>query len=102
MDPLCGRIAGQRRTAVSRRRSRRALIGEVFTVGQSLGLRKLCGMLTPDQHGAQTLFERLGFRVEAALQDWVHDRRGRLRDILVMTYELDGFTDQASQPRRIV
>jgi len=78
----------------------RALIGEVFTVGQSLGLRKLCGMLTPDQHGAQTLFERLGFRVEAALQDWVQDRRGRLRDILVMTYELDGFTDQASQPRR--
>jgi hypothetical protein len=53
-------------------------------------------MLTPDQHGARTAFERLGFRVEAALHDWVQDRRGRLRDIHVMTYELDGFTDQAS------
>jgi hypothetical protein len=51
-------------------------------------------MLTPDQHGARTAFERLGFRVEAALHDWVQDRRGRLRDIHVVTYELDGFTDQ--------
>ena len=35
-------------------------------------------------------------RVEAALHEWVQDRSGRLRDILVLTYELDGFTDQAS------
>jgi L-amino acid N-acyltransferase YncA len=74
----------------------RALVGEAFDLGKSLGLRKLCGMLTPDQHGARTAFERLGFRVEAALHDWVQDRRGRLRDILVMTYELDGFTDQVT------
>jgi L-amino acid N-acyltransferase YncA len=74
----------------------RALVAEAFSVGQSLGLRKLCGMLTPDQQGARTAFERLGFRVEAALHDWVQDRRGRLRDILVMTYELDGFTDQVT------
>ena len=71
----------------------RALVSEVFTLGKSLGLRKLCGMLTPDQNGARTAFERLGFRVEAALHDWVEDRRGRMRDILVVTYSLDGFTD---------
>jgi hypothetical protein len=52
-------------------------------------------MLTPEQNGARTAFERLGFRVEASLQDFVQDRRGRLHDILVLTYELDGFTDQA-------
>jgi L-amino acid N-acyltransferase YncA len=74
----------------------RSLVAEAFNLGQALGLRKLCGMLTPDQHGARTAFERLGFRVEAALHDWVQDRRGRLRDILVLTYELDGFTDQAA------
>jgi L-amino acid N-acyltransferase YncA len=74
----------------------RALVAEAFNLGQALGLRKLCGMLTPDQNGARTAFERLGFRVEAALHDWVQDRRGRLRDILVVTYELDGFTDQAA------
>jgi len=74
----------------------RSLVAEAFSLGQALGLRKLCGMLTPDQHGARTAFERLGFRVEAALHDWVQDRRGRLRDILVLTYDLDGFTDQAA------
>ena len=78
----------------------RALVAEVFTIGQSLGLKKLCGLLTSEQHGAQTLFERLGFRVEADLQDWVEDRHGRVRDILVMTYKLDGFTDKAAQPQR--
>jgi L-amino acid N-acyltransferase YncA len=73
----------------------RALVAEAFSLGQALGLRKLYGMLTPDQHAARTAFERLGFRVEAALHEWVQDRSGRLRDILVITYELDGFTDQA-------
>jgi L-amino acid N-acyltransferase YncA len=74
----------------------RALAAEAFALGKGLGLRKLCGMLTSDQQGSRTALERLGFRVEAALQDWVQDRRGRLRDILVMTYELDGFTDQVA------
>ncbi|MBV8360556.1 MAG: GNAT family N-acetyltransferase [Deltaproteobacteria bacterium] len=74
----------------------RALVAEAFSLGKALGLRKLYGMLTPDQRGARTAFERLGFRVEAALHDWVQDRTGRLRDILILTYELDGFTDQAS------
>jgi len=73
----------------------RALVAEAFSLGQALGLRKLYGMLTPDQHGARTAFERLGFRVEAALRGWVQDRSGHLRDILVITYELHGFTDQA-------
>ena len=73
----------------------RALVAEAFNLGKALGLRKLYGMLTPDQHGARTAFERLGFRVEAALHEWVQDRSGRLRDILIVTYELDGFTDQA-------
>jgi L-amino acid N-acyltransferase YncA len=74
----------------------RALVAEAFNLGKALGLRKLYGMLTPDQHGARTAFERLGFRVEAALHEWVQDRTGRLRDILILTYELDGFTDQGS------
>lgn len=74
----------------------RALVAEAFSLGKTMGLRKLCGVLTPEQHGARTAFERLGFRVEASLQDWVEDRRGRLHDILVLTYELDGFGNQAS------
>jgi hypothetical protein len=74
----------------------RALVAEAFSLDQALGHRKLYGTLTPDQHGARTAFERLGFPVEAALHEWVQDRAGRLRDILVMTHEFDGFTDQAA------
>jgi RimJ/RimL family protein N-acetyltransferase len=51
-------------------------------------------MMTPDQVAARAAFERLGFRVEAVLADWVEDRSGHLRDMLIMTYDLDGFTDQ--------
>lgn len=74
----------------------RALVAEAFSVGQLLGLRKLCGMLTPEQNGARTAFERLGFRVEAALQDWVVGRRGRPHDILVMNIDLDGVTNEVA------
>lgn len=72
----------------------RALVAEAYSLGHALGLRKLYGMLTIDQTGARNAFERLGFRAEAFLQAWVRDRSGKTRDIVVMTYELDGFTDQ--------
>lgn len=70
------------------------LTAEIFELAKSLGLRKLTAMMTPDQVAARAAFERLGFRVEAVLADWVEDRSGRVRDMLIMTYDLDGFTDQ--------
>lgn len=72
----------------------RRLTAEIFELGKSLGLKKLAAMMTPDQSAARAAFERLGFRVEAILTDWVEDRGGRVRDMLVMTYDLAGFTDQ--------
>lgn len=73
----------------------RALTAQAFEVGRALGLRKLAGMMTTDQHGARTAFERLGFTVEAMLAGFVEDRRRRPRDLLIMSYDLTGFTDQA-------
>jgi L-amino acid N-acyltransferase YncA len=70
------------------------LTAEIFELGKALGLRKLTAMMTPDQVAARAAFERLGFRVEAILADWVEDRAGRVRDMLIMTYDLDGFSDQ--------
>ena len=72
----------------------RRLAAEIFELAKSLGLKKLSAMMTPDQAAARAAFERLGFRVEAILADWVEDRGGRVRDMLVMTHDLDGFTDQ--------
>jgi GNAT superfamily N-acetyltransferase len=71
----------------------RILAGEIYAVARSLGLRKLSAQMTLDQAGAKATFERLGFRAEALLTDWVMDAKGRTRDLLVMAYDLGGLTD---------
>jgi L-amino acid N-acyltransferase YncA len=71
----------------SRHRSRglgRALATEISAIARDLGLRKFIARMTPDQKGAVSTFERLGFKTEALLQDFVIDADGRTRDILVM------------------
>jgi L-amino acid N-acyltransferase YncA len=72
----------------------RRLTTEIFHLGQSRGIKKMAAMMTPDQTGARAAFERLGFQVEALLQDWVVDRAGRPRDLLIMSYDLEGLSDQ--------
>ena len=74
----------------------RRLTTEIFHLGQASGLKKMAAMMTPDQTGAHAAFEKLGFQVEALLQDWVVDRSGRSRDLLVMSYDLD----EPRQPTR--
>jgi hypothetical protein len=50
--------------------------------------------MTTEQTSARAAFEHLGFQVEAVLSDWVEDRRGRSRDLLIMTYDVAGFSDR--------
>jgi RimJ/RimL family protein N-acetyltransferase len=68
----------------------RALAGELFVLAQELGLRKLVAHMTPDQQGAIATVERLGLRREALLRNFVIDRAGHMRDLIVMTYDLPG------------
>ena len=70
----------------------RALAGEMFAIARTLRLRKLVAQMTVDQRGAAATFERLGFRPEALLQDFVMDRAGRTRDLMVMAYDVEGLT----------
>jgi L-amino acid N-acyltransferase YncA len=72
----------------------RQLTEKIFVVAQDLRLRKVVAYMTPDQHHARATFERLGFQAEALLQDFVIDRAGWTRDLLVMTYDLMGLTPQ--------
>jgi L-amino acid N-acyltransferase YncA len=74
----------------------RQLAAQIFRLGQLRGLKKMAAMMTPDQAGARAAFEKLGFQVEALLQDWVVDRNGRPRDLLIMSHDLDGLSDQVS------
>ncbi len=74
----------------------RHLAAEIFKIGQSRGLKKMAAMMTPDQAGARAAFDKLGFQVEALLQDWVMDRDGHPRDLLIMSHDLEGLSDQIS------
>lgn len=65
-----------------------ALCGEVVALGRTLKLRKIVAQMVADHKNARALFERLGFHVEALLPDWVEDREGHCRDLLLMAYGL--------------
>jgi len=71
----------------------RRLTDEVFAIARDIGLRKITAQMTPDQKGARVTFERLGFRPEALLADFVVDREGKTRDLLIMSHDVAGFTD---------
>ena len=62
---------------------------------------KLVAHMTSDQHGAQAAFRRLGFVPEALLADYVEDRNGTLRDMVIMSFDIDGHTDSIAEPVRI-
>jgi L-amino acid N-acyltransferase YncA len=79
----------------------RQLVNEIFDVARALGLKKLSAQMTVEQARAREIFRDLGFRAEAVLADWVEDRNGRPRDLLVMTYDLEGLTDQVDEPLRL-
>jgi L-amino acid N-acyltransferase YncA len=74
----------------------RQLTAQIFRLGQIRGLKKMAAMMTPDQAGARAAFEKIGFTVEALLQDWVIDRKGRPRDLLIMSHDLEGLSDQVT------
>ena len=79
----------------------RQLTAKIFDGAQALGLKKLMAHMTPDQLGAQAAFKRLGFVPEALLSDYVEDRRGRSHDLVIMSHDIDGLTDQAGQALRL-
>ncbi|MBV8359946.1 MAG: hypothetical protein JO189_18720 [Deltaproteobacteria bacterium] len=49
----------------------------------------MAAMMTPDKTGARDAFEKLGFQVEALLQDWVVNHGDRPRDLLIISYDLE-------------
>jgi RimJ/RimL family protein N-acetyltransferase len=68
------------------------LANEVFTIARELGLQKITARMAADQKGALQVFERLGFKAEALLGDFVIDREGRTHDLIVMSHDVTGHT----------
>jgi RimJ/RimL family protein N-acetyltransferase len=69
------------------------LAEEMFAIAKELGLKKITAQMTADQKGARATFERIGFRPEALLADHVVDAEGHTHDMLIMSYDIDGFND---------
>ena len=66
----------------------RILAAEIFAIARDMGLRKIVAHMTPDQQGAIATVKRYGFEQEALLRDFVIDRVGRTRDLMVMTCDI--------------
>ena len=69
------------------------ITAEIFDVARDMGVKKLMANMTSDQHGAQAAFRRLGFVPEALLTDYVEDRNGTPRDLVIMSFDMEGHTD---------
>jgi len=69
------------------------LANEVFAMAQQQGLQKIVARMASEQVGAIQVFERLGFRAEALLADYVIDRNDRTHDLIVMSYDVTGLTE---------
>jgi RimJ/RimL family protein N-acetyltransferase len=79
----------------------KTLANEVFAIAKDMGLQKVIVQMTTDQRGARGMVESLGFRPEALLADFVMARDGKTHDLLIMSYDVTGFSDTAdTRPRR--
>jgi L-amino acid N-acyltransferase YncA len=79
----------------------RLLISHIFDICRSLDLTKIVARMTAEQKGAQTAFTKLGFVAEAILADFIVDHKGLSHDLVMMTFDVDGLSDQAGDKVQI-
>lgn len=79
----------------------RRLTSEIFDLARAMGLKKIMANMTVDQPGAQAAFRRLGFVPEALLADYVEDGNGVSRDLVIMSFDIDGHSDRMAEPLRV-
>jgi RimJ/RimL family protein N-acetyltransferase len=70
------------------------LAGEIFAKAEEWNLMKVVARMAADQKGAIQVFEKLGFNAEALLADYVIDRNDRTHDLIAMSYDITGLTEE--------
>jgi len=102
-DALWTRHVGELRVLVGREQRGiglgKRLTNEAFAIAKDLGLKKITAQMPTEQRGARQVFERLGFRPEALLADHVMSRDGHTHDLLIMSYDVAGFSNEAQSRR---
>jgi len=103
-DALWTRHVGELRVLVGREQRGiglgKRLTIEAFAIAKDLGLKKITAQMPTEQRGARQVFERLGFRPEALLADHVMSRDGHTHDLLIMSYDVAGFSNEAQSRSR--
>jgi L-amino acid N-acyltransferase YncA len=98
-EALWTRHVGELRVLVGREQRGiglgKRLTNEAFAIAKDLGLKKITAQMPTEQRGARQVFERLGFRPEALLADHVMSRDGHTHDLLIMSYDVAGFSNEA-------
>jgi RimJ/RimL family protein N-acetyltransferase len=69
------------------------LANELFSIAREFGVQKIVARMASEQQGAFQVLDRLGFRAEALLGDYVIDREDRTHDLIVMSYDVTGLTE---------
>jgi L-amino acid N-acyltransferase YncA len=70
------------------------LARELFSLARAQGLQKIVARMASEQKGAFRVLENLGFSAEAVLADYVIDRKGVTHDLIVMSYDVTGLTEE--------
>ena len=65
------------------------VIADVYRTAQKLGFEKVVAKMAAPQTGARKIFERLGFRVDSVLPDYIKDADGMPQSLVVMSRSLD-------------
>lgn len=73
-----------RRRGIGTALARRGLIA-----GVELGLRKLTVEVVADKRGDVEMFVAMGFRPEGLLEDHIRDADGSLRDLVMLSHQVD-------------
>ena len=72
----------------------RLLLELAFEMVLDVGVTKVIARMTPDQTGARSLFQRLGFAEEAVLRDHALDMNGLTHDLLVFSFHTRAHQEQ--------
>jgi L-amino acid N-acyltransferase YncA len=74
----------------------RVLSTDAGELAVASGVEKLVAHMTPDQVGAVTVFETMGYRAEALLRDHVRDSDGVKHDLVILSLDVDRFRTRAA------
>ena len=74
----------------------RVLSESVGELAVQTGTEKLVAHMTPDQVGAVTVFETMGYRAEALLRDHVKDGAGRKHDLVILSLDVERFRSRSA------